>query len=214
VLRVPLPPSRADNSRPEVAEAAASGAAAPAAVAALPPSPTGTPASAGEPVSERQMQGEALLPAAAPSATADPTDYSVGEDGTVVVRAEETLGHYAEWSGSSLATLREMNHLRNGAFVGIGRKIRLDLSHVGAAQFSATRTEFHHQLQEDFFAGHRIAGTASYQIKHGDSLWTIAQQHGELPLWLVTQYNPDVDFSSVQAGVSITLPQVEAINRQ
>jgi membrane-bound lytic murein transglycosylase D len=131
-----------------------------------------------------------------------------------VVRSEETLGHYAEWSGSSVAALREMNHLRNGAVVGLGRRIKLDLSHVGAAQFTATRIGFHHQLQEDFFAAHRISGTGTYVIRHGDSLWTIAQQHGELPLWLVTQYNPDVDFNAVQAGISITLPQVEAINRQ
>jgi membrane-bound lytic murein transglycosylase D len=213
VLHVPLPQSRADKGIPELAEASAA-AAPPATAAALPSSASPDPASTGEPVSERQTQGDALLPAAAPTAGADPTDYSVAADDTVVVRSEETLGHYAEWSGSSVATLREMNHLRNGAAVGLGRKIKLDLSHVGAAQFSATRIEFHHQLQEEFFAAHRIAGTATYLIRHGDSLWTIAQQHGELPLWLVAQYNPDVDFSSVQAGVSIKLPQVEAINRQ
>jgi membrane-bound lytic murein transglycosylase D len=213
VLRVPLPQSRADKGTPDVAEASAGAAAAPPAVAALPPTASPAPAAA-EPVSERQTQGDALLPAAAPTSGADPTDYSVASDDTVVVRSEETLGHYAEWSGSSVATLREMNHLHNGAVVGLGRKIKLDFSHVGEAQFTATRAEFHHQLQEEFFAGHRIAGTASYVIRHGDSLWIIAQQHGELPLWLVVQYNPDVDFNTVQAGVSIKLPQVEAINRQ
>jgi membrane-bound lytic murein transglycosylase D len=214
VLHVPLPQSRADKGLPEVAEAGAGAAAAPPpAVVALPPSASPAPAAA-EPVSERQTQGDALLPAAAPMAAADPTDYSVAADGTVVVRSEETLGHYAEWTGSSVATLREMNHLHNGAFVGLGRKIKLDFSRVGEAQFTATRAEFHHQQQEEFFAAHRIAGTASYVIRHGDSLWTIAQQHGELPLWLVAQYNPDVDFNTVQAGISIKLPQVEAINRQ
>jgi membrane-bound lytic murein transglycosylase D len=212
VVQVPSPQSRADKGTPEIAEAAGAATASPAALAALPP--PASPAPAGEPVSERQTQGEALLPAAAPTASADPTDYAVAADDTVVVRSEETLGHYAEWSGSSVAALREMNHLRNGAVVSPGRKIKLDLSHVGAAQFTSTRIEFHHQLQEDFFAAHRISSTGTYLIRHGDSLWTIAQQHGELPLWLVTQYNPDVDFNTVQVGVSITLPQVEAINRQ
>jgi membrane-bound lytic murein transglycosylase D len=214
VLRVPLPQSRAEKGTPEIAEAVLATTAPPPEVAALPPSSLPAPAPAGEPVSERQTQGEALLPAAAPTAPVDPTDYAVSADDTVVVRSEETLGHYAEWSGTGIATLREMNHLRNGATVGLGRKIKLDFSHVGAAQFTATRVEFHRQLQEDFFAAHRIAGTATYTIRHGDSLWTVAQQHGELPTWLVTQYNPDVDFSTVQAGASVTLPQVEAINRQ
>ena len=45
-----------------------------------------------EPVSERQTESTALLPAAAPSGNADTTDYSVGADNTVVVQAAETLG--------------------------------------------------------------------------------------------------------------------------
>jgi membrane-bound lytic murein transglycosylase D len=203
VLRVPLPPSRADKAAPELIEAA------------LPPAPAPlAPVPAGEPVIEGQKQGEALFPAAAPSTTSDTTDYSVAPDNTVVVRAEETIGHFADWSGTSVAVLREMNHLRNGALVTLGRKFNLDLSHVDAAQFTAARVEYHRQLQESFFAAHRIAGTVSYTIKRGDSLWTIAQQHDELPTWLITQYNPDVDFYAVQAGARITLPQVEVINRQ
>ena len=51
-------------------------------------------------------------------------------------------------------------------------------------------------------------------MKRGDSLWVIAQQHADLPVWLVAQYNPDVDFSDVRPGTAITLPRVAAINRQ
>ena len=205
VLRLPLPPSRADKAAPELAEAASPPLAAAAPLA---------PAPAVEPVTERQKQGEALFPAAAPSTTADTTDYSVAEDNTVVVRAEETIGHFADWSGTSVTALRELNHLHNDALVALGRKFALDLSHVDAAQFTAARVEYHRQLQESFFAVHRIAGTLTYTIRRGDSLWTIAQQQGELPTWLIAQYNPDVDFNALQAGARITLPQVEAINRQ
>jgi len=69
-------------------------------------------------------------------------------------------------------------------------------------------------MQEAFFAAHRIAGTEDYTVKRGESLWTVALQHGDLPIWLVAQYNPDVDFHDLKPGTLIALPQVVDINRQ
>jgi len=69
-------------------------------------------------------------------------------------------------------------------------------------------------LQDAFFAAHRISGVENYTVKRGESLWSIAQQRPELPVWLVAEYNPDVDFNDVRPGTGIALPRVEAINRQ
>jgi membrane-bound lytic murein transglycosylase D len=98
--------------------------------------------------------------------------------------------------------------------VTLGHKVKLDFSHVSAEQFAATRREYHHRLQEEYFAAHRIAGTENYSVKRGDSLWVIAEQHADLPVWLVAQYNPDVDFNDMRPGTVITLPRVAPINRQ
>lgn len=166
-----------------------------------------------EPVSERQTDGNALLPAAAPTGSSDPTDYGVAADNTVIVQAEETLGHYADWSGVGSLTLRTLNKLRKNALVTIGRKVKLDFSQVSAMQFAATRRAYHQHLQEEFFSAHRIAGTENYAVKRGESLWTIAQRAG-VPVWLVAQYNPDVDFNDVRPGTAIALPTVASINRQ
>ena len=38
-------------------------------------------------------------------------------------------------------------------------------------------------------------------MKRGDSLWTIAER-GNLPIWLVAQYNPDADFNDMRPGTS------------
>ncbi len=173
-----------------------------------------TPKPPKEPVSPRQTDSNALLPVAAPSGNADTTDYSVAADNTVIVQAAETLGHYADWSGISSQALRSLNKLRKNAMVTLGRKVKLDFSRVSAEQFAATRRGYHQRLQEEFFATHRIAGTENYSVKRGESLWIIAQQHADLPIWLVAQYNPDVDFNDVRPGTTITLPQVAAINRQ
>jgi membrane-bound lytic murein transglycosylase D len=154
------------------------------------------------------------LPAASPSGNADATDYSVGAGDIVIVQAGETLGHFADWSKTSSASLRALNRLHKNAMVTLGHKVKLDLSTVSAAQFEATRREYHRQQQEAFFAAHRISGTENYVVKHGESLWMIAQQHSDVPIWLVAEYNPDVDFSEVRPGNTIALPRVEAINRQ
>jgi membrane-bound lytic murein transglycosylase D len=167
-----------------------------------------------EPVSQRQTESAALLPAATPTGNGDTTDYSVGTGDTVIVQAAETLGHYADWLRVSSETLRTLNKLHKKAMVTLGHRVKLDFSKVTPEQFEATRREYHQHLQEEYFAAHRIAGTENYSVKRGDSLWVIAQQHGDLPVWLVTQYNPDVDFGDVRPGTVITLPQVAAINRQ
>jgi membrane-bound lytic murein transglycosylase D len=124
------------------------------------------------------------------------------------------LGHFADWSGVNSQALRALNKLHKNAMVTLGHKVKLDFSHVSAEQFAATRREYHHRLQEEYFAAHRIAGTENYSVKRGDSLWVIAEQHADLPVWLVAQYNPDVDFNDMRPGTVITLPRVAPINRQ
>jgi membrane-bound lytic murein transglycosylase D len=167
-----------------------------------------------EPVSQRQTDSNALLPAGTPTGNSDTTDYGVGADNTVIVQAAETLGHYADWLGLSSQALRTLNKLHKNAMVTLGHELKLDFSRVSAEQFEATRRAYHHHLQEEFFAGHRIAGTENYSVKRGDSLWVIAHQHADLPVWLVAEYNPDVDFDDMRPGTAITLPRVVPINRQ
>jgi membrane-bound lytic murein transglycosylase D len=209
-VRIPQPTSRAEA----VGAASPAVAALPPATAPEPPPAVKAPPPPKEPVSQRQTESTALLPVAAPTGNSDTTDYGVAEDNTVIVQAAETLGHYADWSRIGLQRLRSLNRLHKSAVVTLGRKVKLDFSRVTPAQFAATRREYHQQLQEEYFATHRIAGTETYSVRRGDSLWIIAQQHADLPVWLVAQYNPDVDFNDVRPGTAITLPRVAAINRQ
>jgi len=222
-VRIPQPASRAEGAgasaavvafalpqpvpqEPVLPEPVAASVPSPASLKAARPPP--------EPVSQRQTDGDALLPAAAPTGNADTTDYGVAADNTVIVQAAETLGHYADWSRTNAQTLRTLNKLHKNAMVTLGHKVKLDLSKLSAEQFAAARREYHQHLQEEYFAAHRIAGTENYSVKRGDSLWVIAQTHADLPVWLVAQYNPDVDFNDVRPGTLITLPRVAPINRQ
>jgi len=219
VLPAPAPPTLALSPTPTPPRPAPPVPEPPAPVTQAPP-PLPEPALAQvarppkEPVSERQTDSNALLPVMAPTENSDPTDYSVGADHTVIVQAAETLGHYADWSGVNSQALRNLNKLHKNALVTLGHKVKLDFSQVSPEQFAKARREYHQRLQEEFFAAHRIAGTENYSVRHGDSLWVIAQQHADLPVWLVTEYNPDVDFNDVRPGTTITLPRVVGINRQ
>jgi len=214
-IRIPLPPTRADRA-PTVLVASTDSTAEPTEAEAPPPPapPEHVSPPPPEPVSETQARSTALLPAATPTSNSDTTDYSVGPGNTIIVRADETLGHLAEWSGTSPNALRALNRINKRALVGMGRKLKLDLSHVDAERFTASRRAYHRRLQDDYFQNHRIASTETYAVRRGESVWTISQQHGDLPLWLVAQYNPDVDFGGVRPGATLTLPKVEIINRR
>ena len=169
-------------------------------------------AQAAEPVSAMQAEaiGPALLTGAEKVAlSADPSDYTVASDGTIEVQATETLGHYAEWLDVRATRLREVNRMRLGTPVVIGQRLKIDTSRVSTDEFDQRRRGYHQKLQEDFFAVNRIIGTQVHVVRRGESLWVIAQTYQNLPIWLLRQYNPDLDFDDVRPGTQVTLPLVE-----
>ncbi len=169
------------------------------------------PAVPPEPVSAAQAeaQGPSVGPGAGVPAVADATDLSVAADDTIRVIAEETLGHYAEWLGVSAARVRELNKMKYGQAVLLGRKLKLDFARVDKATFEQKRREFHGVLQARFFEQRRIQGTEIYIVRRGDSLWSITQRYAGVPVWLLQQYNPDLDLGELRAGSQLVVPRVE-----
>ena len=173
----------------------------------------GKPATRAEPVTAAQAEelGPSLGPAIETPQSADPIDYSIAANDTIAVAAEETLGHYAEWLGTSAARLRQINKMKFRQPVLIGRHIKLEFDKIGRDDFEQQRREYHRVLQASYFAAHRIIGTDVYTVRRGESLWTVRQSSGELPVWLLQQYNPDVDIGEMRAGVEIVVPKVEEV---
>ncbi len=163
------------------------------------------------PVTEAQAleQGPALIQGESAPPSADPIDYSVRADNSLVVVADETIGHYADWLKVSSGSLRALNHMHGHSTVLIGRRFNLAFTEVSREQFEARRRDYHQKLQTDYFAAHRITGAEAYVARRGDSLWSVTQR-GTLPAWLLQQYNPDVDFAELRPGTQIMLPRVEA----
>jgi LysM repeat protein len=171
------------------------------------------PSENAQPVSA--SQAEEISPALGPSSdnqqSADPTDYSVAKDNTIRVAAAETLGHYAEWLGVSAAKIRSFNKMKFAKPVLIGHRIKLEFGRVPREEFEEKRREYHAELQATYFAEHRIIGTEVYIVRKGDALWNVTQRFDQLPIWLLQQYNPDIDLADLRPGTQIVMPRVENV---
>ncbi len=141
----------------------------------------------------------------------DPADYSVRIDNTIEIQAAETLGHYAEWLGLRSWDIRRLNGLEYRDPVIIGKRLKLDFSKVGSAQFEQMRREFHRNLQSDYFQSWRIRETEQHSISRGEFLVNLARERS-VPMWLFRQYNPDVDAGRIQIGQVVVFPVVEKVD--
>ncbi len=141
----------------------------------------------------------------------DPNDYSVVDGNMVEVEAAETLGHYADWLEVRTQRLRDLNGLRFGRPVGIGKRLRLDFSRVSRDAFTERRVAFHHALQEAFFSDYHVVGVSEYTVRRGDSVWQLMRRN-DVPMWLLRQYNPGLDPDSLQVGAELLFPKLQAKN--
>ncbi|MBK7950366.1 MAG: LysM peptidoglycan-binding domain-containing protein [Deltaproteobacteria bacterium] len=198
--------------RPAPAKQAAAPVRPPAAVASE--TPRVASAAPAIPADPNPELGEAFDPSdesatdPSPGLLADPSDYSIGNDRTIVVQPNETLGHYAEWLGVRASRLRQLNGMRYSEPVVLHQKLRLDFANVPPADFERIRTEYHRKLQEAFFAEWEIEGTSIHKVGPGDSIWSLSTRRFAVPIWLLRQYNPDVDLDSLSAGTQITVPKL------
>jgi len=142
---------------------------------------------------------------------ADPADYSVGEDGTIEIQAMETLGHYADWLGIRTQRLRDANGYGFRRPVRIGDRLRLVFDDVDRRAFEERRLAYHQDLQERFFRKYRIRDSVAHRVRRGESVWLLARRDYDVPVWLLRQYNPDLQLDRVHPGMSIQFPVLERL---
>lgn len=147
------------------------------------------------------------------SLLSDPADYTVSEDMTIEVQALETLGHYADWLDLRASRLREINQLKFGEPVVVSSRLSLDFSAISIGEFENRRIVYQKNLQEEFFTQYRIESTYQHTIKSGESLWVLALRQFKVPMWLLRQHNPDVNFNRIRTGVIIVVPKLIEVER-
>jgi membrane-bound lytic murein transglycosylase D len=142
---------------------------------------------------------------------ADPSDYTVS-NARIEVQALETLGHYADWLEIPTQRLRDLNRLSFNQAVVIGQRLALDFSRVDAGTFEQRRVAYQRQRQGEFFASWQIEDVANHVVRPGESLWVLAGRTYEVPVWLLRQYNPDIDLDRVVPGMVVKFPRLRAID--
>jgi membrane-bound lytic murein transglycosylase D len=187
------------------------------------PAPVAKPEPAPEPVVEPAPQLDpepqpaiaetAPLPEPAPlendgRGVPDPSDYSVHTGKKVTVQADETLGHYAEWLEIRASELRRINRMRYGQDLVIGRRVRLDFARVAPEEFERRRLDYHRSIQQEFFDAYVVTGTEEHVLRQGDTLWYLARNKYQVPVWLLRQYNPELDFATLSPGAKMIVPRV------
>lgn len=143
---------------------------------------------------------------------ADPSDYSVAADGTVEIQASETLGHFAEWLDVRAQDLRSLNGMSFNQPLIVGNRLRLSLDQASRDEFELRRRQFHIAQQERFFRNYRIQDLSQHQLAANETIDTLARRRYSIPLWLLRQYNPDLDLGRVRVGQTILVPIVEPVN--
>jgi membrane-bound lytic murein transglycosylase D len=127
----------------------------------------------------------------------------------VIVDADETLGHFAEWLEITPQRLRNLNKLKPRRQIQAGQKLRLDFSKVTPEEFTQRRLEYHKGIEEDFFGSFRVASTLEHTLRPGETLWVLSHKKYAVPTWLIRRYNPDVDLGKLVPGTVLVIPVVE-----
>jgi len=143
---------------------------------------------------------------------ADPSDYLVAADDTIEIQAVETLGHYADWLGIRTQRLRDANGYAFQEPAVIGRRLKLVFGEVQRDEFVSRRQQYHRELQETFFARYRIVDTTVHDLRRGESLYVLSLNRYKVPVWLLRQYNPDLDIDRLRPGAKIVFPRIERVN--
>ena len=139
---------------------------------------------------------------------ADPSDYTVAADNSIEIQSVETLGHYAEWLDLRTSQLRSITGMRYGRALVIGHRLKLDFPRVEPAEFERRRLAYQFDLQQSFFMIWQIRCTHKHIIAPGESLWVLTQRQFKQPMWLLRQYNPDLDLDKLHPGTVIEIPEL------
>jgi membrane-bound lytic murein transglycosylase D len=131
--------------------------------------------------------------------------------GIIRVEAEETLGHYADWLELPTQKIRIINGMKFKAPLQMDQKLKIPFTKVTKEEFEEKRYEFHKGIEEDFFSAFRIVKVRDYQVKKGESIWSLSLQTLDLPLWLIKKYNPDLDLNNLKPATNLKIPVVKKI---
>ncbi len=137
-----------------------------------------------------------------------------GNQATIKVSLNETIGHYADWLGTPTMRIRQLNNMGRGSEIRFNSSVKIPVDSPKALEkFTSARLEYHMAIEEDFFSRFKVVEKRKRAVKRGENVWDIIRE-GEtsIPLWLLLKYNRTLDPSVLNVGVQLLVPVVEEMN--
>ena len=91
------------------------------------------------------------------------------------------------------------------------RATELEFDGIDVGTFEQRRIDYQQSTQEAFFSSYQITETVEHVIRPGESLWILARRRYQVPVWLLRQFNPDLDFDRIKPGMVVKFPSLRAI---
>lgn len=127
----------------------------------------------------------------------------------IEVRRGETPAVIAEWAGVDAGELVAANESALGGrkWFRVGDRITVSLSANQKVGFDRKRELFQRERVDAFFANRYFEKVIVYRVKKGEFIAAAAKRYGDVPLWLIEEFN-QIDFRSLQPGDEILIPVV------
>jgi len=137
------------------------------------------------------------------------SQYTVSAESTVRLQPDETIDHLAQWLELDPKSLFLINDLAQDEVQSIGQQVTVVFDSINRAEFERRRKQYHQEKQRRFFFDKAITGDIYHEISSGDKIWQLAGERYNVPLWLLLEYNPEIDFRTLRQGDSVHFPKIE-----
>ena len=127
----------------------------------------------------------------------------------IEVRRGETPAVLAEWAGVAADELVTANQEALGGrkWFRVGDRVTVTMSANQKVGFDRKRDLFARERVDAFFANRYFEKVIVYRVKKGEFIAAAAKRYGDVPLWLIEEFN-QIDFRSLQPGDEILIPVV------
>ena len=125
------------------------------------------------------------------------------------LRRGETLAHFARWAELPVETIAAASGLSPlDDLLPVGTVVKVPWSE-GLEGLVVQRRDAHHVRRAEGWLASRggSVGVTFHTVTSGESAWSIAHDHGDLPVWLLETYNPTVDLERLRPGQELMLPE-------
>ncbi len=133
-------------------------------------------------------------------------------NGAIIVFANETLGHYADWLNIPTNRLRVLNGLRMSQNIYQGQKLDLIFDRVSPEEFQKRRFSYHLGKIKPYLKQKQFVHFINYKVNSGESVWELAQYRYRVPVEMIQYLNASEDINNLYPGDVIRIPVLSTNN--